>query len=64
MTESKTAKAEAKVLRQSNNEWSNKYFAIAMGSIMVIFAIYHWSNVFLSRSFGRAGQSQLTRKYR
>ena len=39
------AKAADKALRLSNNVWSNKYFAISMGAIMVLFAIYHWSSV-------------------
>ena len=45
MSDSKAAKAAAKALRQSNNEWSNKYFAIALGAIMVLFAIHHWVHV-------------------
>ncbi|GAB1200385.1 hypothetical protein APSETT444_009756 [Aspergillus pseudonomiae] len=32
MSDSKAAKAAAKALRQSNNEWSNKYFAIALAA--------------------------------
>ncbi|KAH8700219.1 ferric reductase NAD binding domain-containing protein [Talaromyces proteolyticus] len=35
----------SKQLRQSQNAWSNKYFAIAVGAIMVIFIIVHWVNV-------------------
>ena len=45
MSDSKAAKATAKALRQSNNEWTNKYFAIALGAIMVLFAIHHWLHV-------------------
>jgi hypothetical protein len=45
MSDPKAAKAAAKALRQSNNEWTNKYFAIAMGAIMVLFTIHHWAEV-------------------
>ncbi|KUM60846.1 hypothetical protein ACN42_g6295 [Penicillium freii] len=44
MSDPKAAKAAAKALRLYNNVWSIKYFAIAIGSIMVLFAIYHWSS--------------------
>ncbi|CAI7633256.1 unnamed protein product [Penicillium manginii] len=63
MSDAKAAKAAAKVLRQSNNEWSNKYFAIAMGSIMVLFAIHHWLEVMEIRGFPRQ-KSFLARKIR
>lgn len=36
---------QATQLRQKNNEWSNKYFAIAIGAMMVIGIAYHWINV-------------------
>ncbi|QKX56546.1 uncharacterized protein TRUGW13939_03651 [Talaromyces rugulosus] len=39
----------AKELRQSHNVWSVKYFAIAIGAIMVIFIISHWANIAYSR---------------
>ncbi|OJJ65795.1 hypothetical protein ASPBRDRAFT_60260 [Aspergillus brasiliensis CBS 101740] len=45
MSDATRSKAAAKVLRQSNNEWSNKYFAIALGAIMILFAIHHWLSV-------------------
>jgi hypothetical protein len=32
-------------LRLSNNEWSTKYFAIALGAIMILFAIRYWLSV-------------------
>jgi hypothetical protein len=63
MSDAKAAKAAAKVLRQSNNEWSNKYFAIAMGSIMVLFAIHHWLEVMEIRGAPRQ-KSFLARKIR
>lgn len=60
----KAAKAAMKALRLSNNKWSVKYFAIAIGAIMVLFAVYHWSSV-IQFHYGR-GKSYptLTRKYR
>ncbi|CAG8179504.1 unnamed protein product [Penicillium nalgiovense] len=60
----KAAKAAIKALRLSNNKWSVKYFAIAIGAIMVLFAVYHWSSV-IHFHYGR-GKSYptLTRKYR
>ncbi|OQE83086.1 hypothetical protein PENNAL_c0034G00560 [Penicillium nalgiovense] len=59
----KAAKAAMKALRLSNNKWSVKYFAIAIGAIMVLFAVYHWSSV-IQFHYGR-GKSYptLTRKY-
>lgn len=51
MSDAKAAKAAAKALRQSNNEWSNKYFAIAMGAIMILFVINHWVGVMEARIF-------------
>ncbi|KAJ5793295.1 uncharacterized protein N7503_009273 [Penicillium pulvis] len=68
MSESKAAKAAAKaaakVLRQSNNEWSNKYFAIAVGSIMCLFAVYHWLSVIHFHYGPRKSHPALSRKYR
>lgn len=63
MSDPKAAKAAAKALRQSNNEWSNKYFAIAMGGIMVLFAIHHWAEVMEIRIFPRQ-KSPLTHNIR
>ncbi|KAJ6011583.1 hypothetical protein N7451_002995 [Penicillium sp. IBT 35674x] len=67
MSESKAAKAAAKaaakVLRQSNNEWSNKYFAIAIGSMMCLFAVYHWSSVIYFHYGPRKSHPALSRKY-
>ncbi|CAG8928199.1 unnamed protein product [Penicillium salamii] len=42
MSEEKSAKAIEKALRQSDNVWTNKWFAIAMGAMMALFAISHW----------------------
>lgn len=68
MSESKAAKAAAKaaakVLRQSNNEWSNKYFAIAIGSIMCLFAVYHWLSVIHFHYGPRKSHPALSRSYR
>ncbi|KAJ6013726.1 hypothetical protein N7540_008317 [Penicillium herquei] len=58
-----SAKAIAKALRQHNNEWSNKYFAIAIGAIMVLFAVYHWASVLHTKS-GSKSNPTLTLKYR
>ncbi|CAI7584936.1 unnamed protein product [Penicillium glandicola] len=58
------AKAAAKALRLSNNEWSNKYFAISIGAIMVMFTIYHWSSVIHFYYGRRKSHPTLTRKYR
>lgn len=57
MSDSKAAKAAAKAIRQSNNEWTNKYFAIAMGAIMVLFAINHWVGVMEMHIFPRRKHS-------
>jgi hypothetical protein len=68
MSDSKTAKAAAKAaakaLRLSHNEWSNKYFAIAIGAIMVLFAVFHWSSVIYFRYGPKKRHPTLTRKYR
>jgi hypothetical protein len=64
MSESKATKAAAKKLRQSNNEWSNEYFAIAIGSIMCLFAMYHWLSVIHFHYGPRRSHPALTRKYR
>lgn len=58
------AKAADKALRLSNNVWSNKYFAISMGAIMVLFAIYHWSSVIHFHYGRRKNHPTLTRKLR
>ncbi|KAB8209718.1 ferric reductase like transmembrane component-domain-containing protein [Aspergillus parasiticus] len=36
---------ESKAVRQSNNVWSNKYFAIALGAMMILFIVHHWLGV-------------------
>ncbi|KAI9035330.1 NADPH oxidase family protein [Aspergillus affinis] len=36
---------ESKADRQRNNVWSNKYFAISIGAMMVIFIVHHWLRV-------------------
>jgi hypothetical protein len=64
MTDSKAAKAAAKVLRLSHNEWSNKYFAIAIGAIMILFAVFHWSSVLYFHYGPKKRHPALTRKYR
>lgn len=64
MTESKAAKAAAKVLRQSHNEWSNKYFAIAVCAIMIIFTVHHWSSVIYFKYGPKKSHSALTGRYR
>ncbi|KAJ5250642.1 hypothetical protein N7489_001052 [Penicillium chrysogenum] len=64
MSDPKAAKAAMKALRLSNNKWSVKYFAIAIGAIMVLFAIYHWSSVVHFRYGRRKSYPTLTRKYR
>ncbi|CAG7972845.1 unnamed protein product [Penicillium salamii] len=47
----------SKLVRQAHNAWSVKYFAIATGSIMCLFIIYHWVNLlhlkYGSRSHGK-----------
>ncbi|KAJ5817621.1 FAD-binding 8 [Penicillium robsamsonii] len=58
------AKYAMKKLRLSKNEWSNKYFAIAIGTIMVLFAVYHWSSVIHFYHGRRRSHPTLTRKYR
>jgi hypothetical protein len=35
----------SKTLRQANNVWTNKHFAIAIGAIMVLFIVSHWCDV-------------------
>lgn len=35
----------SKTVRLANNAWSVKYFAIALGLIMVLFTLYHWANL-------------------
>ncbi|KAJ5916206.1 hypothetical protein N7504_000221 [Penicillium tannophilum] len=32
-------------ISQTNNVWTDKYFAISMGSIMILFGFFHWGNV-------------------
>jgi hypothetical protein len=64
MSDSKTTKAAAKSLRLSHNKWSNKYFAIAIGAIMVLFAICHWSSVIYFHYGPKKSNPALTRKYR
>ncbi|KAJ5213470.1 hypothetical protein N7449_000639 [Penicillium cf. viridicatum] len=64
MSDPKAAKAAAKALRLHNNVWSIKYFAIAIGSIMVLFAVYHWSSVIHFHYGRRKNHPTLTRKYR
>ncbi|OQE45103.1 hypothetical protein PENCOP_c002G03822 [Penicillium coprophilum] len=60
----KAAKTAMKKLRLSQNEWSNKYFAIAIGVIMVLFAVYHWASVIHFYYGRRRSHPTLTRKYR
>ncbi|OQE32450.1 hypothetical protein PENFLA_c001G02010 [Penicillium flavigenum] len=60
----KAAKSAMKALRLSNNKWSVKYFAISIGAIMVLFAIYHWSSVVHFHYGRRKNYPTLTRKYR
>ncbi|KAE8418261.1 hypothetical protein BDV36DRAFT_295295 [Aspergillus pseudocaelatus] len=36
---------ESKAVRQSNNVWTNKYFAIALGAMMVLFIVHHWLGI-------------------
>ncbi|KAJ5705861.1 hypothetical protein N7536_001550 [Penicillium majusculum] len=58
------AKAADKALRLSNNVWSDKYLAISIGAIMVLFAIYHWSSVIHFHYGRRKNHPTLTRKFR
>ncbi|KAJ5776867.1 hypothetical protein N7520_000113 [Penicillium odoratum] len=60
----KAAKAASKALRLSNNVWSNKYFAIAIGAIMFLFAVYHWASVIHFKYGSSKSHPALTRKYR
>ncbi|KAJ6184662.1 hypothetical protein N7519_005963 [Penicillium mononematosum] len=60
----KAAKAAMKALRLSNNKWSVKYFAIAIGAIMVLFAIHHWSSVVHFHYGRRKNYPTFTRKYK
>ncbi|KAJ5770256.1 uncharacterized protein N7511_002307 [Penicillium nucicola] len=68
MSESKAekaaAKALAKALRLSHNIWSNKYFAIAIGAIMALFVVFHWSMVIYFHYGPRNSHPTLARKYR
>lgn len=64
MSDSKAAKAAAKALRQSDNEWSNKYFAISIGMIILLFTIHHWANVFHVHYGPKKSIPTLTSKYR
>lgn len=59
MSSSEAAEAAA---TQYDNEWSNKYFAISMGAIMVLFSIKHWTGV-LFHHYGPKNSS-LPRAYR
>jgi hypothetical protein len=61
---SEASKAAAKALRQSNNEWSNKYFAIAIGMMMAVYAIYHWSSVIFFHYGPKKSHPTLNRIYR
>ncbi|KAE8369150.1 ferric reductase like transmembrane component-domain-containing protein [Aspergillus caelatus] len=36
---------ESKAVRQSNNVWTNKYFSIALGAMMVLFIVHHWLGI-------------------
>ncbi|KXG47340.1 FAD-binding 8 [Penicillium griseofulvum] len=58
------ATTAAKKLRLSKNVWSIKYYAIAIGAIMVLFAVYHWSSVIHFHYGRRRKHPTLTRKYR
>lgn len=64
MSASKAAKTTVKALRQSNNEWSNKYFAIAVGSIIALFTVYKWSSEIYFRWGPRVNNPVLDRGYR
>lgn len=51
----------------TNNVWTDKYFAISMGSIMVLFSLSHWGNVaFRKYEPKRPGKllGQIIRTYR
>lgn len=50
---------ESTAVRQSNNVWSIKYFAIALGAMMVIFIVHHWLGV-LYFKYGSRKPGQLT----
>ncbi|KGO74387.1 FAD-binding 8 [Penicillium italicum] len=58
------AKAAEKALRLHRNVWTDKYFAISIGAIMVLFAVYHWSSVIYFHYGPRKSHPALTRKYR
>lgn len=53
-----SGKGNAAALRQKNNEWSNKYFAIAIGAMTVIAILYHWINVIYFH-YGRGKENVL-----
>ncbi|GAD92840.1 hypothetical protein PVAR5_1436 [Paecilomyces variotii No. 5] len=67
---------QAKELRQKDNEWSNKYFAISIGAMMAITVVFHWislicfqygrgkDNAFMSRlaTYQRKFQCLLSRR--
>lgn len=36
-------------ISHTNNVWTDKYFAISMGSIMILFSLSHWRNVAFRR---------------
>ena len=55
------SKAE-KNARQSHNVWTNKYLAIALGAIMVLFIVHHWLG-FLYFKYGSKKPGRVTGKF-
>ncbi|XHG04317.1 hypothetical protein AWENTII_007593 [Aspergillus wentii] len=55
------SKKEVKALRLANNVWSDKYFAIAIGAMMVLAIVCHWATVFYFR--GRCRDIRVGRLY-
>jgi hypothetical protein len=53
-----------KTVRLANNVWSNKYFAIAIGAIMVLFIISHWYNLVYLKYSPRKPTTSLRRLVR
>jgi hypothetical protein len=51
----KAAKVAAKALRQVENEYTAKYFAVGMVGIMALFTIFHWTRFFYKRYGSKQG---------
>ncbi|KAL4780301.1 ferric reductase like transmembrane component-domain-containing protein [Aspergillus varians] len=52
----------SKAVRHSNNVWSSKYFAVAIGAMMVLFIVHHWLGA-LYFKYGSRKPGGLTRAF-